>query len=215
VIKVVVIFGKWVKGTCCWILKNSSLFIMKHYKIFLRQISLLIAVLGITILILSFRNGSPQRNIEVAKITDTNEVRVDTDKFSIALPKGWRHFVQESQGFKIFFLMSPPVDNFAPNLNILTEDTQGMSPDEYMKVSDENMKKGGMIKDGSGDFEVNGVIGKYSTSVLSYQGTNIALKSYVFIKNGLAYVITGSCLVTQKDSYRPIFDKTVKTFKIK
>jgi hypothetical protein len=188
---------------------------MKHYKVFLRQISLLIAVLGITFIILSFRNGVPQTNIEFTKITDTNEVRVDTDKFSIALPKGWRHFVQESQGYKIFFLMSPPVDNFSPNLNILTEDAQGASLDEYMKQSDESMKKGGMIKDGSGDFEVNGIIGKYSTSVFNYQGRDIALKTYAFIKNGLAYVVTGSCLTTQKDSFRPVFDKTVKTFRIK
>ncbi|BAU54536.1 hypothetical protein [Mucilaginibacter gotjawali] len=188
---------------------------MNKYKLILRRISLLLAVFGITFIILSCRNGAPQKHIEIRKGTDTNGVIVDTDKFSIALPAGWKHFVKESQGFKILFLMSPPVDNFSPNLNILTEDAHGASMEEYMTASDENMKSGGMVKDGSGDFEVNGFSGKYSTNVFNYQGRNIALKTYVFIKNGLAYVITGSCLTTQKDSYRPIFDKAVKTFKIK
>ncbi len=77
------------------------------------------------------------------------------------------------------------------------------------------MIKSNFVFDGSGDIVVNGVKGKYTTSSFTYQGTPIATKSYFFIKNGLAYVLTGSCLPSQKDTYRPTFDAIVQTFKIK
>src|ERR1035437_6200556 len=109
---------------------------MVNYKLFFCQIGLLIAVFGVALITLSCRIGTHATHIQSKKITDTNVVIVDTDKFSIAVPKGWNHFVKESQGYKILFLMSPSVDNFSPNLNILTEDTHGLSEDEYMKESD-------------------------------------------------------------------------------
>ena len=77
------------------------------------------------------------------------------------------------------------------------------------------MKKNNMVLDGSGDFESNGLKGKYSTSTFYYQGRKLATKTYTFIKDGLAYVLTGTCLINQENSYRPIFDKTVKTFRFK
>jgi hypothetical protein len=159
-------------------------------------------------LTLNFQTSSPpKRNI--------SKLIIDTNKFSIATPPGWQRHIQTSNGFEILFIMAPPVSGFSPNVNILTEDLKGLSPEEYLKTNVENMKNANMILDDSGDFDADGLRGKYTTSTFNYQGTNIATKSYVFIKDGLAYVLTGSCLITQKDIYRPIFDKTVKTFKLK
>jgi hypothetical protein len=194
---------------------KNHLFGMNNFKLLLRQTGLPAIIFGLAFITLSWRNSQPVRHIEARKLTDTAKSIIDTDKFSIALPGGWRHLVKETQGFKILFLMSPPVDGFSPNVNVLTEDTHGASMEEYMTASDDNMKSGGMIKDGSGVFESDGTQGRYTTSTMNYQGHSIALKSYVFIKNGLAYVLTGSCLVSQENNFRPIFDQIVTTFKIK
>ena len=161
-----------------------------------------------TIANLSFCNtqNTPKNNFHT---------KIDTNKFDIDLPVGWTRENKVSNGFNILFLISPPVDNFKPNLNILAEDMHGASLEDYFKTSTENMQKASMIQNGFGEFEVNGIKGKFSTSTYLYQGYNLALKTYIFAYNGLAYVLTGTCLDSQKDTYRPIFDKTVKTFRIK
>jgi hypothetical protein len=181
---------------------------MFNYKILFRPICLLLSLSGIAILTLNFKNSAaPPRNI--------SKLIIDTTKFNIATPFGWQRRIQTSNGFEILFIVAPTADGFSPNLNILTESLNGISTEEYLKTSAENMKNANMILDGSGDFQADGIQGKYSTSTFNYKGTDIATKSYVFIKDGLAYVLTGSCLISQKDTYRPIFDKTVKTFKLK
>lgn len=140
---------------------------------------------------------------------------LDTDKFVIAIPTGWQHFTRQSSGFNILFLMAPQANNFNPNLNLLSENVSGATLDEYVEANKQNMSKSNMVFDSEGDITISGIKAKYTTSHFNYQGTDIATKTYFVIKNGLAYVLTGSCLPTQKDTYRPIFDATVQTFKIK
>jgi len=139
----------------------------------------------------------------------------DTTNFSITIPRGWSHHTEISSGFKIFFLNAPPSDSFSSNLNILTEDMHGLTKAQYIQTSKEQMKKQNFIFDGEGDFQANGIKGSYFSTTFDYQGRKLSLKTFNFIKGGLAYVITGTCLGSQADVYRPIFDKTVASFKVK
>ena len=139
----------------------------------------------------------------------------DTDKFSINIPAGWRHHTEMSNGFKIFFLNAPPSAGFSPNLNILTEHMQGLTTAQYLRISKENMIKQNFVFDAEGDFQANGITGSYFSTTLDYQGRKLSLKTFNFFKSGLAYIITGTCLGSQAGAYRPIFDKTVMSFKVK
>ncbi len=157
---------------------------------------------------LSFQNNA------VLTRTFTQPV-YDTDKFSINIPAGWGHHTQMLNGFKIFFMNAPPSDGFSPNLNILTESTQGLTNAQYIHISKEHMKQNNFVIDAEGEFQANGIKGVYFSSKFDYQGRKLSSKSYNFIKGGLAYVITGTCLPGQAGAFRPIFDKTVKSFKVK
>jgi len=188
---------------------------MISHKSILQHICLIITIAGTGLLTLNCQNNA-NASVHIQRHSvDTNKVVIDTDRFTVTQPDGWRHLTKERVGFKILDLISPPQEGFTPNVNILTEDMHGKSAVEYIQTSDELMAVLNVVIDGSGDFNCNGTAGKYSTSTFNNQGQIIAVKTYFFFKDGLAYVITGSCLVTQTTEFRPIFDQIVKTFKIR
>jgi hypothetical protein len=156
-------------------------------------------------------NNSKPANIEV----DADSKLIDTDKFRVAVPKAWRKDIKEMSGFRILFFYAPMDAGSTPNINFLTEDMHGATADQYIAASKQKVQSGGIVVGESGNFSGNGVSGMYSLNTMNYAGTELAEKLYIFTKDNTAYVITGTCLLNQKDKYQPMFDKIVKTFTIK
>src|ERR1700761_8438463 len=81
-----------------------------------------------------------------AKKLDRQQSIVDGGAFSIALPTGWTNNSREVNGYKAFYLMAPRANDFNPNLNVLSENIGSASMAEYLKVSEQKMQAGGMVK---------------------------------------------------------------------
>ncbi len=140
---------------------------------------------------------------------------LNMDNFSIALPTGWKYTSRQLKGHDILFLVGPNGDDFSPNMNVISEYVQNITLDSYVDISNAILVKKHMTLDGGGKLIINGDTARYTTSNFVYYGKKIANRTYFIVKNGVAYVLTGMCLATQKESYRPFFDATVQTFRIK
>ncbi len=140
---------------------------------------------------------------------------LDTTNYSVKIPTSWRHFDKAAGEFTALYIMAPPVNNFSPNVNIIGTPTGNISMDEFFNGNMESMKAGNMAPDSSGDFETNGLKGKFYTTKVDYKGTSIAIKSYLLLHNGVGYVLTGACLTSQRKDYYPMFEDIVHSFKLK
>jgi hypothetical protein len=138
----------------------------------------------------------------------------DSDKFSMDVPPGWNKATRHIQDLTATVYMAPPADNFHPNINVLLDSGHGVSLDVYIAHNRETMKEAGMQLDSVNNYEVNGNKGKWFNVAYNYQGRLLALKSYIFMQNNVAYIVTCTCLDTQKSTYDIIFNNTLKTFKI-
>lgn len=138
----------------------------------------------------------------------------DSDKFSMDVPPGWKKITRQVQDLTATVYMAPPADNFHPNINVLLDSGHGVSLDIYLAHNRETMKEAGMQLDSAKDYQANGNKGKCFNVAFNYQGRLLALKSYIFMQNNVAYIVTCTCLDTQKSTYDIVFDNALKTFKI-
>ena len=167
-----------------------------------------LAFIPFIIFLLAF---SPARRLEAK----ADQPVFDTDKFSITIPPGWKHSTRTVGGYTAFFLNAPPADNFSANINILSENMQGLSKKAYIDLNKEKMKGANFVFDGEANFASNTMQGYYMSSTFDYNGRKLSTNTYLFIKGNLAYIVTGTCLLNQKAFYLPVFNRTIKTFKIK
>ena len=140
---------------------------------------------------------------------------LDTTKYSVKIPAGWRHFDKTTGGFSALYIMGPKADNFFANVNIIMVETGNITINEFLDGNMESLKKGNMVPDSTGDFESNGRKGKFYTTKVDRNGTSITIKSYFLLKDGFGYVLTGACLTSKRSTYYPVFDDIVKSFKLK
>jgi len=140
---------------------------------------------------------------------------LDTTKYSVKIPAGWRHFDKTSGGFSALYIMGPKADNFFANVNIIIVETGNITINEFLDGNMESLKKGNMAPDSTGDFETNSLKGKFYTAKIDHNGTGITIKSYFLLKDGFGYVLTGACLTSKRTTYYPVFDDIVKSFKVK
>ncbi|MBD1392220.1 hypothetical protein [Mucilaginibacter glaciei] len=138
-----------------------------------------------------------------------------TAEYQISIPTGWEQKDQLSNNYKLVMLVAPRVDNYSPNLNILKDDMKGKELDGYIRLNLEKMATMNLTNQKNGDLVIDGVKGKFLTYNYTIEGRNIAIKTYVIPKNGVAYVLTGSCLESQAATYQKQFDDVANTFKLK
>lgn len=151
-----------------------------------------------------------------AKIDTSGLVRVDTSIFSIGIPKGWTHHVGSAMGtFTAYYIMAPRVNNFSPNMNILTQNVGSTTMDDYVKLNMTQMKAMNVTINSTGGINIGDMPGKYFKSTFVMQGRTIVIKSYFCIHNQTAYVLTGTTLPADTNKYYPIFDSMAASFKIK
>jgi hypothetical protein len=181
---------------------------MTTFKTLTKSLFLLIVVCVLSANAVHAQTGSvPQKAGEPAIL--------DTTKYSVMIPAGWRHYNKTTGDFSALYIAAPRVDSFSSNINIIMVETGNISIDEFLNGNIESMKKGNMAPDSTGDLETNGLKAKFYTTKIDHNGTSIAIKSYFILKGGIGYVLTGACLTSQRTAYYPQFEAIVKSFKIK
>src|ERR1700733_464892 len=130
---------------------------MTPFKSLAKSLFLLMAVCALSASAAHAQTGSiPQKAGEPAVL--------DTTKYSVMIPAGWRHFNRAAGEFSALYIMAPKADNFNPNVNIVMVETGDISIGEFINGNIESMKKGNMAPDSTGDFETNGLKGKFYTA---------------------------------------------------
>lgn len=160
-------------------------------------------------------NAPPASTTPSTAATATADGIITTDQYSIALPQGWQRKDKVSDNFQMVMLVAPPADGYNPNLNVLRDNMNGRDLEGYISFNLQKMAKMNLTNQKSGDMEINGGKAKFLTYSYQMEGKDIAIKTYVVPKDGSAYVLTGSCLLSQVDTYMPEFDKIAQSFKLK
>jgi hypothetical protein len=158
---------------------------------------------------------SGNQNKTGADSTETKTRVVTSDNFSIAVPKGWLEREDVMNGRKMLFLVAPKTGNYQPNMNVLKDFMKGRTMDEYIAFNLKNMEGMNYNDQKSGNISIGGHSGKYLTYNYDYQGRDIAVKSYIIPDNDVAYIITATCLDSQKGDFKDVFERTVETFTLK
>ncbi len=138
-----------------------------------------------------------------------------TKDFTVNVPAGWIQKENEMNGYKMFFLMAPKTGSFQSNLNILKDKMTEKNLDDYIG---NNLKKlaAMQVKEiRQSELNVNGLKGKSISYLYKYQGTNLAIKTYVLPANAAVYILTTTCPVGDAKQLEPVFSKIVDSFKVK
>lgn len=165
-------------------------------------------------------NARKSREITLADtvgkdIAEVNGDVVSTADFEVTMPGAWEKKEQVLKPFRLVMLMAPMEDNFHPNLNILNDELKGRNMEEYLAFNLKQMEPMHLKMEGQGDYKVGDLNGQYMEYTYNYEGKDIAIKSFVFLKGNKAWVLTGSCLTGQAESYVPQFEEIVNSFKLK
>ena len=133
-------------------------------------------------------------------------------KFTATAPKGWK---QLSYPGTLVVFTGTPSGGFAPNINVTVEKLPaGITLSQYEAAGRANMKK--VITNyrflGRRDVTLNGVPA-IEQNVTGRQGEfDLFFTQTVAIRNGQAYVLTGTSLQNLRNTLLPAMSGFVKTF---
>lgn len=178
-------------------------------------ISLLAAAAMLTIVSCGNNQNKANSSFENIKVAKTVKA-ANIDAFTIAVPTGWTRKIDSITVGKQLFLMAPASDGFSPNLNVLQEDMQGRDMDAYVQYNLEHMGPVSPQSIQQSDIDVNGTKGKLLKFKVNFRNRDLMVGTYIIPnKNGIAFVVTTTALVSQYPALAAIFDKTVHSFKLK
>ena len=139
--------------------------------------------------------------------------------FSLCVPDGWSVETREGQKFKILF--APAAETFTANINV-KDDESSASLTSYV---------GGSIKEilanppsiaatsiklvGWTDFATaSGLAGNKAVFETEYKGLLIRTVQY-YLDDGKnhKFIVTGTCLVKDKDHFDGVFERAAKSFR--
>ena len=136
--------------------------------------------------------------------------------FSYQVRQGWT--VRPYGGMKYKLAFGPVSKKFAPNMNVMAEET-ALSIDKYCQANEATLKKAipGIKFKGKTYFTTaKGLKGVKLSTTASQQGKQLAQVFYMFPGRGnTRFVVTCTTLIEQAAKYAPAFDKSMKTFVVK
>jgi hypothetical protein len=131
-------------------------------------------------------------------------------------PEGWKVKVEEMES-EVFF-MGPVKSGFYVNINIMVEDAPPCSLEEFVTMckriypSQFSSSNYSLLSDRSriiGGMEAHELVQE-----LSELGFKIKSQQIIIMKNGKLYFITFTALQSHYESYKPIFERAIQTFKV-
>jgi len=140
--------------------------------------------------------------------------------FSFCFPEGWTAEIRENQKFK--FLFAPRSQTFTANINIKDEATTTIlrayagnairlivsSPTRVGVTWTKLVSWGDFVTDS----QLKGERAAFETE---YKGLLLRTVQYYF-EDGpdRKIIVTGTCLLSEKDHYDPVFERVVKSFRL-
>lgn len=152
-------------------------------------------------------------NKKAGELPVTPGMNAGKDKFDLHVPDGWTSRRVNKEGVDYYFLNSPKsATDSAANINVVTEDMQGVGFEKYLETS----KK--MLKDynpsvkfiNEGKIKLQNKEGAWFRFNLAPNGTKIFALTFIFPRKGIAYVMT--CATSGEiERYKPTFDSVAKS----
>lgn len=179
---------------------------------FLQRIKLF---LSISILVPLVAFGAKNSKKDVLSFKDNTH---DLKCFSMTGPKGWSCIEDKSQlpGKIELIFVGTGKGSFTPSINVAMEETK-MQLSEYVNLAQEyhlskNESKGetkcsrlGKIRTQSGEAEVLQIDRQTEWGPVRFLQASI-------IQDGMAYVMTATCLVEEFSSHCPLFFQAIRSF---
>lgn len=153
-----------------------------------------------------------------AKLPEPTNMNVGSAAYSISIPDGWITEHKTMYGVDYFYLLAPKTKE-DPNtsINVITESMQQLSLETYRTKTMESVKKyiPNATNFDTGSITANGIIGCWYDYEIDLEGTKSTLVSYIFPKNGVAYIITAGTQVKYARRYRPLFNAVARSIQFK
>ncbi len=167
----------------------------------------------------SCKNNKPATTDEILeKASKAPGLNAGTGTFTVSTPGGWEQKDTVMNGIKFLFMYSPQVAGqmFRPNMNVVTESMGNSSFDEYVKKNNDMMGQYfQQYKElGNGDVETNGMKGKWMRYSHVQNGYTLDNIVYMFSKNGIAYVLTGTTLDGDMNKYKDKYETIAKSLQV-
>ena len=177
----------------------------------------IVGLLFLTLALACNTKKQPKTADEVLSSINKTNLNKGSQDFHLDTPEGWTTDRKTIQGINYYYIIAPNTGEVpSPNINLVSESMQGVTLKEYITKSLSSLKQilptSQVIA--NGDIEANGMQGAWYNYTMEMQGVKANLMAYVFSKDGIAYVITGTCPPVKSGKYRPIFDSVAKSFKL-
>ena len=140
--------------------------------------------------------------------------------FSLCVPDGWSVETKADQKFKTFF--APAAETFTANIN-LRDDTSSASLTVYVADSIKQVLSNppeigatSIKLVGSADFATaSGLNGNKVIFETEYKGLLIrTIQYYLEAGQNRKFIVTGTCLVKDKDTFDSVFERAAKSFQV-
>lgn len=154
---------------------------------------------------------------EIATIAqEPTNMNTGKEKYILDVPEGWTTKHKNAYGVDMYFLLAPKTkEDPNTNINVVTESMQNLSFDNYKTGMMESIKNS--IPSASilaqGDMSADGIKGGWYSYTMESHEIKATLVSYIFPKNGIAYIITAGTQDKDAVRYRNTFDLVAKSLK--
>ncbi len=146
-----------------------------------------------------------------------DDINTGNLNFKFDLPQNWIRLDTVLQGMKFSFLMpGHAIDNFRPIINISNELIHGQMHEDYIAGTKRylvnNMEGIESLNDGA--FDIAGKKCMWYTYNKSQNGIKREMVYYSIAVNDISYNITAGVNDGGIQTYKPIFDKIIKSFRL-
>ncbi|SHM50827.1 hypothetical protein SAMN05444266_108315 [Chitinophaga jiangningensis] len=152
----------------------------------------------------------------VEQIPANHHLNVGNRRYNIYVPAGWTTNTRTEYGIDYYFLLAPKTAaDPNTNINVITEDMQHYTLEEYMQKTIQAVMKAipsAVILD-QGLIETDSLKGAWYKYNMEPRGIKATLVSYVFPKDNIAYIITAGTQTKDAGRYRPLFDSVATSFR--
>lgn len=171
----------------------------------------LFSVLFITACESRYRRAADEILDQIPTPTDMN---VGDQNYLLDIPDGWKTENVTYRGINYYFLKAPQTAT-DPNtsINVITEYMHNLDLGEFHKKTIESIKQtipSAKIT-AEGSIEAHGLRGSWYAYTMEPGGIKASLISYIFPKNGVAYIITAGTQPEDVSRYRKTFDGVAKS----
>ena len=149
-----------------------------------------------------------------AKMPPSHNMNVGKEKYNLYVPPAWTTKHQTAYDMDVYYLLAPKTaDNPNTNINVITEYMQNLSLEEYLQKTIESIVQGIPSSHilARGTITANGLNGACYSYSMRPEEIPSTLVSYIFPKNGVAYVITAGTQTKDFGHYRSLFDSVARS----